>query len=89
MDVICVYSYRGFLGGAHAHAADIQGRNHRGKVEGEKGSFIYRASQVLVDLGWIDLDLGSSPGWWAGTVATYCPSRPGELPKCLSSKACE
>ena len=22
----------------------------------------------------VDLDLGSSPGWWAVTVATYCPS---------------
>ena len=21
--------------------------------------------------------MGSSPGWWATTVATYCPSRPG------------
>ena len=36
---------------------------------------IYRASHVLVVLGWVDLDLGSSPGWWAATVATYCPSR--------------
>ena len=25
-------------------------------------------------LGWVDLDLGSSPGWWAVTVAPYCPS---------------
>ena len=32
---------------------------------------------------------GSSSGWWAATVATYCPSRPGELPKCLSSKPYE
>ena len=36
------------------------------------------ASHVLVDLGWVDLDLGSSTGWWAATVATYCPSRPGK-----------
>ena len=35
----------------------------------------YRVSHALVDLGWVDLDLGSSPGWWAATVATYCPSR--------------
>ena len=40
-------------------------------------------------LGFEDEDLGSSPGWWAATVATYCPSRPGELPKFLSSKPCE
>ena len=26
-------------------------------------------------LGWADLDLRCSPGWWAATVATYCPSR--------------
>ena len=25
---------------------------------------LYRASHVLEDLGWVDLDLGSSPGWW-------------------------
>ena len=36
--------------------------------------------------GFEDEDLGSSPGWWAATVATYCPSRPGELPKFLSTK---
>ena len=35
-------------------------------------------------LGFEDDDLGSSPGWWAATVATYCPSRPGDLPKFLS-----
>ena len=23
-------------------------------------------------LGWVDLDLGSYPGWWAASVATYC-----------------
>ena len=46
----------------------------------------YRVSHVLVDLGWVDLDFGSSPGWWAATVATYCPSRLGELPKFLFSK---
>ena len=33
--------------------------------------------------------LGSSHGWWAATVATYCPSRPGELPKFLLTKPCE
>ena len=40
-------------------------------------------------LGFEDEDLGSSPGWWAATVATYCPRRPGELPKFLSLKPCE
>ena len=37
----------------------------------------YRASHVLVDLGWVDLDLGSSPGWWATTVATYFSKQDG------------
>ena len=32
-------------------------------------------------LGFEDEDLESSPGWWAATVATYSPSRLGELPK--------
>ena len=36
--------------------------------------------------GFEDENLGSSPGWWAATVATYCPSRPGEHPKSSSSK---
>ena len=47
---------------------------------------MYRASHVLEDLGWVDLDLGSSPGWWAATVATYCPSREVEHPKSKSTK---
>ena len=29
---------------------------------------LYRASHVLVDLGWVDLDLGSSPGLWAAPL---------------------
>ena len=40
-------------------------------------------------LGFEDEDLGSSPGWWAATVATYCPSRPGELPKSSALKPSE
>ena len=40
-------------------------------------------------LGFEDEDLGSSPGWWAASVAIYCPSRPGELPKSSSSKPSE
>ena len=26
---------------------------------------------VVVHLGWVDSDLGSSPGWWAATAPTY------------------
>ena len=36
-------------------------------------------------LGWVDLDLGSSPGWWAATVATYCPNRMVEHSKSKST----
>ena len=39
-------------------------------------------------LGFEDGNLKSSLGWWADTVATYCPSRLGELPKFLSTKPC-
>ena len=24
----------------------------------------YRVAHLLANLGWVDLDLGSSPGWW-------------------------
>ena len=37
-------------------------------------------------LGFFDLDLGSSPGWWAATVATYCPSRMVEHSKSKSTQ---
>ena len=37
-------------------------------------------------LGWVDLDLGSSPSWWAASVATYCPSRAVEDPKFNSTQ---
>ena len=26
-------------------------------------------------MGYVDSDFGSSLGWWAATIATYCPSR--------------
>ena len=32
-------------------------------------------AHLVANLGWVDLDLGSSPGWSAATAATYCPSR--------------
>ena len=28
----------------------------------------------------------SSPGLWAATAASYCPSRPGELPKLIATE---
>ena len=36
---------------------------------------LYRVTQKVSDLGWVDLEFGSSLGWWAGTIVTYCPSR--------------
>ena len=36
---------------------------------------------MVVHLGWVDSDLGSSPGWRAATVATYCLGRVVEHPK--------
>ena len=50
------------------------------------GYWLYRASHVLVDLRWVDLDLASSPCWWAATVATYCPSRVVEHPESKLTK---
>ena len=46
----------------------------------------YRVGLVVWQLGWVDLDLGSSPGWWAATVATYFPSRMVEHPKSKSTQ---
>ena len=50
------------------------------------GQSMYRVTLVVAYLGWVDLDLGSSPGWWAATVATYCPSRMVEPPKSKSTQ---
>ena len=54
---------------------------------GEKylNEHLYRVGLVVWQLGWADLDLGSSPGWWAATVATYCPSRMVEHSKSKST----
>ena len=41
---------------------------------------------VVWQLGWVDLDLGRSPSWWAATVATYCPSRMVEHSKSESTQ---
>ena len=46
----------------------------------------YRETHLVANLGWVDLDFGSSPGWWAATVATYCPNRMVEHPKSKSSQ---
>ena len=46
----------------------------------------YRVGHLLADLGWVDLDLVSSPGWWAATVAIYCPGRMMEHSKSKSTQ---
>ena len=42
------------------------------------GGKVQRYSSTLSQ-GFKDEDSGNSPGWWATTVATYCPSRPSQL----------
>ena len=46
----------------------------------------YRVTKVVADLGWVDLDLISSPGMWAATVATYCPNQMVQHPKSKSTQ---
>ena len=43
-------------------------------------------ARVVKNICWVDLDLGSSPDWWAAIVATYCPSRLMEHAKCKSTQ---
>ena len=47
---------------------------------------MYRVTKVVADLGWVDLHLESSPGRWAATVATYCPSQMVQHPKYKSTQ---
>ena len=51
-----------------------------------KEESMYRVGLVVWQLGLVDLDLGSSPGWWAATIATYCPSRMVENHKSKSTQ---
>ena len=80
------------LGGAPVLGGNSIGFEKGTKKDPKKGpkgileEDIYRVRQVVVHLGSVDKNLGSSPGWWAATVATCCPSRPGELPKFLSTE---
>ena len=48
----------------------------------------YRVTKVVAHLGFVDSDLGSSPGWWAVTAATCCPTgdRRSEHPKSKSAQ---
>ena len=44
---------------------------------------MYKVTHLLADLGWVELDFGSSLG---ATIATYCPSRLVEHPKFKSTE---
>ena len=35
----------------------------------------YRVTEKVSGPVWVDLKLGSSFRWWAGSIVTYCPSR--------------
>ena len=61
--------------------------SHLGREEPGRHSNIrhsYKPGCLAQDFA--DLDLGSSLGWWAATVATYCPSRMVEHPKSKSTQ---
>ena len=60
-------------------------RGHH-RTQSKRVSLIYRVTKVVADLGWVDLDLVSSPGRWAATVATYCPSQMVQHPKSKSTQ---
>ena len=47
---------------------------------------LYRYRRLPGYLGWVDLNLWTSPGWFAATVATYCPNRSVEHPKSKSTQ---
>ena len=46
----------------------------------------YREVHLLRQLGWVDLNLESSPSWWAAIVATYCPGKMAEHPNYKSTQ---
>ena len=43
-------------------------------------------AQKVSDVGWVDLNLGSSTGWWASSTATYRPRRKVEHLKSKSAQ---
>ena len=54
-----------------------RGGNHLAEIcmtSGTTFDYIHMTHHIS-DLGWVDLDLGSSSGWWAATKATYSPGR--------------
>ena len=41
-------------------------------------------AHLLADLGWVDLDLGSSTGRWAVSATTSCPTRGWNIPHLIN-----
>ena len=70
-------------GGPPGRPGGYDDRRGGGHDDGESQNMV---SHLVANLGWVDLDLGSSPGWWAATVATYCPGRVAEHPKSKSTQ---
>ena len=70
-------------------AAGSPGGVSGGGGDGECELKYVQSGAACPSLGFEDENFWSSPGWWAPTVASYCPSRPRKLPKFLSSKPCE
>ena len=48
------------------------------KNKESRSMFIQRFSSTRLQ-SFKDEALGTSPGWWTNTVATYCPSRPSQI----------
>ena len=49
----------------------------------------YRVIQKITDFGWVDLDLGSSLGWWAATYYGYpLPKQDDETIQILVNPTC-
>ena len=51
--------------------------------------FVVQRYSSTLSQGFEDEDLGNFPGWWAATVATYCPSRPSQLLATTITKHCD
>ena len=67
---------------------DVENHNRPHDFTGSYLTIIYKLQSEASGerLGWVDLDLGSSPGWWAASIATYCPCRMVEHPKSNSTQ---
>ena len=50
----------------------IEGGNRHGRTFPYYFLYFLQVRSGGNGLGWVDLDMGSSPGWWATTLATYC-----------------